>query len=302
MKKVSVFSYFVEDAMPNMVNCIWKRFFGGNGLQEKYINYFTKSLINTLRIFIHENFQLNLGKLKHIQKLPRYYNIHVLIGITGDLIGSFILSINKEDALELISAMTGIEQMEHNEITYNILKELSNITASETVSLLTDLNLQIQLAAPIIMKGDNLDIQTVFPFMSIPMDVSNIKFKISLSIAEKKPKNICLVNDDANELFSTKKLLEENGFNVIGLFKSGIEFLNDLKNISPDIVILNINMPEMDGIEVLSHLKIHNPHIKVIMLASMGEARYVQTAAKIGADGYVLKPVNMNLISILRSL
>ena len=87
-----------------------------------------------------------------------------------------------------------------------------------------------------------------------------------------------------------KQLLEFDGsIEVIGQAADGIECLDVLENINPDILLLDINMPNMNGIDVLSELRRKKNKMKILILTVHNEVEYLVKSMDCGADGYVLK-------------
>lgn len=87
-----------------------------------------------------------------------------------------------------------------------------------------------------------------------------------------------------------KNLLEFDGsIKVIEEASDGIECLEKLQKVKPDILLLDINMPNMNGIDVLEELKKRNSPLKILMLTVHSEVEYLVKAVDIGADGYILK-------------
>jgi len=92
-----------------------------------------------------------------------------------------------------------------------------------------------------------------------------------------------------------KKLLEFDGtIEVIEQAGDGIECLEKLKKVTPDILLLDINMPKMNGIEVLEELKKKKSSLKVLILTVHSEVEYLVKAVDIGANGYILKDSDYN--------
>lgn len=101
---------------------------------------------------------------------------------------------------------------------------------------------------------------------------------------------VMLADDHALMREGIKHLLEFDGsIEVIEEANNGIECLKKLDNIDPDILLLDINMPDMNGIEVLEELKKMNNPVKVLMLTVHSEVEYLIRAIDIGANGYILK-------------
>lgn len=101
---------------------------------------------------------------------------------------------------------------------------------------------------------------------------------------------VMLADDHALMREGIKHLLEFDGsIEVIEEASDGVSCLEKLENVKPDILLLDINMPDMNGIEVLEKLKKNNNPIKVLMLTVHSEVEYLIKAVDIGANGYILK-------------
>ncbi len=95
-----------------------------------------------------------------------------------------------------------------------------------------------------------------------------------------------LIVDDASFIrVQLKQLLKSNDFEVIGEAENGREALEKIKELKPDIVTLDITMPEMDGIQCMSEIKKLDYRPTVIMVSAMGQEAYVQEAILNGAKG-----------------
>ena len=87
-----------------------------------------------------------------------------------------------------------------------------------------------------------------------------------------------------------KRLLEFDGsIEVVSEASNGVECLDKLKDYIPDILLLDINMPEMNGLEVLGEIKKKDYDLQVLILTVHNELEYLVKAVDIGVDGYILK-------------
>lgn len=87
-----------------------------------------------------------------------------------------------------------------------------------------------------------------------------------------------------------KQLLEFDGsIEVISEAGNGEECLRKLKDLNPQVLLLDINMPKMNGIEVLEEIKKQKINVKVLILTVHNEVKYLLKAVEIGVDGYLLK-------------
>jgi len=102
-----------------------------------------------------------------------------------------------------------------------------------------------------------------------------------------------LIVDDAKLIhFLVKKILKENDITDVEFQDAfdGNEAIEMAKDFKPDLVLLDVVMPEKDGIEALKIIKEENPDIKVIMVSSLGTEEKVTEALKLGALAFIQKP------------
>jgi len=84
----------------------------------------------------------------------------------------------------------------------------------------------------------------------------------------------------------------DNWFDVIGTAANGKEAIEVFREKRPDVITMDIMMPEMNGIESLRRIKDISPETTVVMVTSVSQDEKMREAAKAGADGYVTKPVD----------
>jgi len=103
-------------------------------------------------------------------------------------------------------------------------------------------------------------------------------------------KKILIVDDAAFMRVTLKTMLEKNGFNVVGEAPNGLEGVKKYAELSPDIVTMDITMPELDGLQALKKIKEINPKAKVVMISAMGQESMVKESILSGASGFLVKP------------
>ncbi len=100
-----------------------------------------------------------------------------------------------------------------------------------------------------------------------------------------------LITDDALFMRVTlKNILTQNGYEICGEAANGKESLDKYKELKPDLVTMDITMPEMDGITALKEIKAFDPNAKVIMCTAMGQKNMVIEAVQAGAKDFIVKP------------
>ncbi len=100
-----------------------------------------------------------------------------------------------------------------------------------------------------------------------------------------------LIVDDATFMRTTLRLmLEKNGFEVVGEAGDGLEAITKYKELSPDIVTMDITMPNLTGTEALKEIRKVDPTATVIMISAMGQETMVREAVINGAKSFIIKP------------
>ncbi len=101
---------------------------------------------------------------------------------------------------------------------------------------------------------------------------------------------VLIVDDAAFMRISIKNMLTKNGYEVVGEAENGKIGVEKYKELSPDIVTMDITMPEMSGLEALKEIMAANSAAKVIMVSAMGQEAMVREAIMSGAKGFIVKP------------
>jgi two-component system chemotaxis response regulator CheY len=103
-------------------------------------------------------------------------------------------------------------------------------------------------------------------------------------------KRVLVVDDAAFMRTSIKLILERNGYVVVGEAENGASGVKKYKELKPDIVTMDITMPDMMGLEALKEIRSFDPDAKVIMVSAMGQEMMVKEAIINGAKSFVVKP------------
>ena len=103
-------------------------------------------------------------------------------------------------------------------------------------------------------------------------------------------KNILICDDAAFMRMMIKDILTKNGYNVSGEAENGLKAVEKFKEVSPDLVLMDITMPEMDGIQALKEIKQLDAGAKIIMCSAMGQQAMVIESIQAGAKDFIVKP------------
>jgi two-component system chemotaxis response regulator CheY len=109
-------------------------------------------------------------------------------------------------------------------------------------------------------------------------------------------KRILVVDDAAFMRMMIKDILIKNNFEVVGEASDGFEAVEKYKELRPDLVTLDITMPELDGIGALKEIKKIDPAARVIMCSAMGQQAMVIDAIQAGAKDFIVKPFQQDRV------
>lgn len=103
-------------------------------------------------------------------------------------------------------------------------------------------------------------------------------------------KNVLICDDAAFMRMMIKDILSKNGYTVAGEAENGAKAVEKYAEVKPDLVLMDITMPEMDGIQALKKIKEGDPGAKIIMCSAMGQQAMVIESIQAGAKDFIVKP------------
>lgn len=103
-------------------------------------------------------------------------------------------------------------------------------------------------------------------------------------------KNILICDDAAFMRMMIKDILTKNGYNIAGEAENGLKAIEKFNETKPDLVLMDITMPEVDGIQALKKIKELDPSANIIMCSAMGQQAMVIEAIQSGAKDFIVKP------------
>jgi len=109
-------------------------------------------------------------------------------------------------------------------------------------------------------------------------------------------KTVMIVDDAVFMRLSLKDMLERHGFQVVGMAENGAAALEQYKSLKPDIVTMDITMPQMDGVTALKKIKEYDPKASIVMISALGLEERVKESIISGAKGFIVKPFKEDFV------
>lgn len=111
-------------------------------------------------------------------------------------------------------------------------------------------------------------------------------------MAKKPPKKILIVDDNDLMRALLRGILRNADYQITGEARNGAVALELVERDKPDIICMDVMMPEMDGLEALQNIKAAHPEIIVVMITGNPSVENVQESIRSGANGFIIKPFN----------
>ncbi|HVA30258.1 MAG TPA: response regulator transcription factor, partial [Gaiellaceae bacterium] len=103
---------------------------------------------------------------------------------------------------------------------------------------------------------------------------------------------VLIADDHRLMVAGIRRALEDEEIEVVGEATTGAQVLPLVGRTDPDVVLLDVRMPQMDGFTALEQLRVRYPRVKVVMLSVFADPEHIQMALSRGASGYIVKTIN----------
>ena len=107
---------------------------------------------------------------------------------------------------------------------------------------------------------------------------------------------VLIVDDAAFMRLSIKQMIEPEGYQVVGEAGTGVEAVDKYQKLKPDLVLMDITMPDMDGIEAVKLIRGIDNNAKIIMCSAMGQQMQITEAIRSGAENFIVKPFSKEVL------
>jgi pilus assembly protein CpaE len=116
--------------------------------------------------------------------------------------------------------------------------------------------------------------------------------------------NVLIVDDQEETRKNVARLLQfENDINVVGTARTGADAIKQTMALDPDVVLMDINMPDMDGIEATERIQEQSPISQIVILSVQGDTNYMRRAMLAGAKYFLTKPPKSDeLVDVIRTV
>jgi len=108
---------------------------------------------------------------------------------------------------------------------------------------------------------------------------------------------ILVVDDAAFMRMMVRDMLKKIGHQVVGEAANGLQGVQMYKELKPDLVTMDVTMPEMDGVEAVKEIMAFDKNAKIIMISAMGQQAIVMDCIKAGAKDFIVKPFNIDRVA-----
>ena len=109
-------------------------------------------------------------------------------------------------------------------------------------------------------------------------------------------KRILVVDDAAFMRMMIKDILSKNGYEIAGEAENGLKAVEKYKELMPDLVLMDITMPEMNGIDAVKNIRAIDSGAKIVMCSAMGQQAMVIESIQAGAKDFIVKPFQADRI------
>ena len=275
-----------------------------------YIKEIAGLVARNLTRFVSRDYYIE--KAKHLKELPyAHLSYQELAGDDSVFIGIA----EEEDQGEFLKVASEFSHEEMEQVTadtYDAVNEFINVTSGLFATELSRKGTHVDMEPPLSFKNQTAK----GDFYMIPVYLENKKIDVVISVnsefvAGETPEqlggvihrettpvsadskgNILIVDDSRMSRTMLRNILEKAGYTVVMEAANGADGLEAYKNCKPDIVTLDITMPQVDGLEALRQILTYDPNAKAIMITAAGQQDKLIQALKVGAKRFINKPFN----------
>lgn len=224
----------------------------------------------------------------------------VIVSIIGDIDVSFVISY--DDALLTIITEQFLDGAVENEkgLTESLSMEFANIVIGNGLTKVKRTKSLYMTPPLLIEKAQYLSSNKDSNILASKIETKhgNLLLQCIHSNQLKTKVDKVLIVDDS--LIMRKKLfnyIEDLGYNIVGTANDGASAIDLAKRFRPDIITMDITMPNVNGIEAIKEIKKDIPEVKIIMITSSGQKDDILNAISNGASSYLVKPVDKEKLS-----
>ena len=223
----------------------------------------------------------------------------------------FAATDNTDGVLEVASGYAGETFQEMNDAAMDAICEFANMNDGLFVSELSQKNVDVDMEPPFVYtdgeakgRGYVLPVHVngkeVFVYIAVDSDIDmgdklyqlKTEKQVCADTTQTGKGRVMIVDDSQLIRKMLRALVESNGYVVVGEAVNGQEAIEEYKRLRPDIVTLDITMPILDGVGALKGIMEFDSNAKAVMVTAAGQKQKVVEALKLGAKGFIMKPIS----------
>ena len=223
-------------------------------------------------------------------------NTHsVIVSIIGDIDVSFIISYDDTLLNKITEQFLEGESHSEKEFTESLAMEFANIVISNGLSKL-DRTKSLHITTPLLIeqaKHLSSNKNSIILISKIQTKYGNLLLQCIHSKQTIEKKKTVLIVDDS--LIMREKLfnaIEDLGYSIIGTANNGQLAIHLANKFKPDIITMDITMPDISGIEAMQEIRKSNLEVKIIMVTASGQEDNILQSISAGASSYLVKPID----------
>ena len=132
------------------------------------------------------------------------------------------------------------------------------------------------------------------------MKAKEKRIPINYPVIETCPKKILIIDDEHMVCETLQDILQEDGY-YVRIALDALSGLAEIEKVPPDLVISDLKLPDISGLELLKRVKKERPFMEIIIMTGLGEAETYLEAKAEGAFDYIIKPINIPILRLMVS-
>jgi two-component system chemotaxis response regulator CheY len=221
--------------------------------------------------------------------------VNIALGLAGDLMGHLCFGLGRNEAKALAEAILADPIPEFDSSAQLALCEFALLVGRFAKQKLRDSGIDLAIGTPFVASGVDIDllwygIEPVSARLNLKFGWAQMTMAARAVTSQKLDLKVMVVDDMKFVRFNMAKIVAEHGWQVVAEAENGLEAIEKYEKYRPDVVTMDITMPEMDGIAACREIVARDPDARILMVTAVGQMDKVVEAMHAGAKDFVTKP------------